>query len=105
MEREQQLDAMIGNEETNEMDYDTMREILDKYSDAEDDSLFSQYIECFRKLIAGLILDSYDVAAYVYQRHCVEGLSIEEMMKTTRLSEEALKMFVKYFDSRHNQDN
>lgn len=111
MDREQQLDAlrqleaMTGNEETNEMDYGTVQEILDKYSNVEDISLFSQYIECFRRLLSGLILESYDVAAYVYQKRCVEGLSIEEIVKTTRLSEEAVNMFLKYFDVRHNQDN
>ena len=111
MDREQQLDAlrqleaMTGNEETNEMDYGTVQEILDKYSNLEDDSLFSQYIECFRRLLSGLVLESYDVAAYVYQKRCVEGLNIEEIVKTTRLSEEAVNMFMKYFDVRHNQDN
>lgn len=111
MDREQQLDAlrqleaMTGNEETNEMDYGTVQEILDKYSNVEDISLLSQYIECFRRLLSGLILESYDVAAYVYQKRCVEGLSIEEIVKTTRLSEEAVNMFLKYFDVRHNQDN
>lgn len=111
MDREQQLDAlrqleaMTGNEETNEMDYGTVQEILDKYSNLEDDSLFSQYIECFRRLLSGLVLESYDVAAYVYQKRCVEGLNIEEIVKTTRLSEEAVNMFMKYFDVRHNQNN
>ena len=106
MDREQQLDAlrqleaMTGDEKTSEMDYGTVQEILDKYRNVEDDSLFSQYIECFRRLLAGLILESYDVAACVYQKRCVEGRSIEEIMKTTRLTEEALKMFVKYFDYR-----
>lgn len=111
MDREQQLDAlrqleaMTGNEETNEMDYETVQEILDKYSNVEDDLVFSQYIECFRRLLSGLVLESYDVAAYVYQKRCVEGLNIEEIVKTTRLSEEAVNMFVKYFDVRHNQNN
>ena len=111
MDREQQLDAlrqleaMTGNEETNEMDYGTVQEILDKYSNLEDDSLFSQYIECFRRLLSGLGLESYDVAAYVYQKRCVEGLNIEEIVKTTRLSEEAENMFMKYFDVRHIQKN
>ena len=82
-----------------------MEAILNKYEDVGEDDVFSQYVDCFREVLTQLILESYDVAAYVYQKHCVEGLSIEKMMKTTRLSEDALNMFVKYFDARHNQDN
>ena len=101
----EQLIAMLGDEETGEMDYDTMQKILDKYGNSEEDEVFTQYIDCMRRLIARLVLESYDVAAYVYQKHCVEKQSIEEMLKTTRLSEEALKMFVKYFDIRESNKN
>ena len=96
-----QLQAMIGDEAQMEKpDYEKVQEILDKYGDVEDENIFSQYIECFRNLLTGLILESYDVAAYVYQKRCVEGLSIEEIMKNTRLSRDQLNMFVKYFDAR-----
>ena len=98
-----QLQAMIGDEDSGEMDYDTMQEILDKYGDVEEDNVFSEYIECIRRLLARLVLESYDVAAYVYQKRCVEKLSLEEIMATTRLSSDTLKMFMKYFDSRHTK--
>lgn len=98
-----QLQAMIGDEEqTGKPDYEKVQEILDKYGDVEDETIFSQYIECFRNLLAGLILESYDVAAYVYQKRCVEGLSIEEIMKNSRLSRDQLNMFTKYFDARQS---
>lgn len=97
-----QLDAMIGDEETGEMDYDSMQEILDKYGEVKEDAVFAQYIECIRRLLARLVLESYDVAAYVYQKHCVEKLSLQEMLKTTKLSETALNMFVKCFDVRQD---
>ena len=96
-----QLQAMIGEEEQmKKPDYEKVQTILDKYGEVEDENIFSQYIECFRNLLAGLILESYDVAAFVYQKRCVEGLSIEEIMKNTRLSRDQLNMFVKYFDAR-----
>lgn len=98
-----QLQAMLGDEDTSEMDCDTLQEILDKYGDVEEDNVFSEYIECIRRLLARLVLDSYDVAAYVYQKRCVEKLSLEEIMATSRLSSDALEMFVKYFDSRHTK--
>ena len=96
-----QLQAMIGEEEQmKKPDYEKVQTILDKYGEVEDENIFSQYIECFRNLLAGLILESYDVAAFVYQKRCVEGLSIEEIMKNTRLSRDQLNMYVKYFDAR-----
>ena len=96
-----QLQAMIGEEEQmKKPDYEKVQTILDKYGEVEDENIFSQYIECFRNLLAGLILESYDVAAFVYQKRCVEGLSIEEIMKNTRLSRDQLNMFVKYFDAK-----
>ena len=96
-----QLQAMIGEgEQMKKPDYEKVQTILDKYGEVEDENIFSQYIECFRNLLAGLILESYDVAAFVYQKRCVEGLSIEEIMKNTRLSRDQLNMFVKYFDTR-----
>ena len=88
-----QLQAMLGDEDTSEMDCETLQEILDKYGDVEEDNVFSEYIECIRRLLARLVLDSYDVAAYVYQKRCVEKLSLEEIMATTRLSSDALMMF------------
>ena len=98
-----QLQAMLGDEEqTEKPDYAKVQTILDKYGEVEDENIFSQYIECFRNLLAGLILESYDVAAFVYQKRCVEGLSIEEIMKNTRLSRDQLNMFVKYFDARQS---
>lgn len=97
-----QLKAMLGDEETGEADYETIQQILDKYSNTETDEVFTQYIDCIRRLLAKLVLESYDVAAYVYQKHCVEKQSIEEMLKTTRLSEAALNMFVKYYDVRES---
>lgn len=97
----EQLQAMIGDEEKMEKpDYEKVQGILDKYGDVEDETIFSQYIDCFRTLLTELILESYDVAAYVYQKRCVEGLSIEEIMKNTRFTKDQLNMFVKYFDAR-----
>lgn len=69
----------------------------------DDDGIFSQYVECMRNLISRLILESYDVAAYVYQKYCVEKQSVEELLKNTRLSEQELNMFISYFDVRETE--
>lgn len=92
-----QLEAMIGDEETHEMDEVTMQEVLEKYTDVDEDGIFSKYVECMRNLIARLILESYDVAAYVYQKYCVEKQSVEELLENTKLSEQELNMFLSYF--------
>lgn len=98
-----QIEAMLRDEEGYEKpDYDTVQAIIEKYSDVEDETIFSKYIDCFRRVLSGLILESYDIAAYVYQKRCVEGLSIEETMKTTRFSREQLNMFLRYFDIRYD---
>lgn len=97
----EQLQAMIGDEEQSEKpNYEKVQEILEKYGEVEDESIFSQYIECFRNLFTELILESYDVAAFVYQKRCVEGLSIDDIMKNTRFTRGQLNMFVRYFDAR-----
>lgn len=97
----EQLQAMIGDEEQSEkLNYEKVQEILEKYGEVEDESIFSQYIECFRNLFTELILESYDVAAFVYQKRCVEGLSIDDIMKNTRFTRDQLNMFVRYFDAR-----
>lgn len=97
----EQLQAMIGDEEQSEkLNYEKVQEILEKYGEVEDESIFSQYIECFRNLFTELILESYDVAAFVYQKRCVEGLSIDDIMKNTRFTRDQLNMFVRYFYAR-----
>lgn len=98
-----QLEAMIGDDETHEMNEAVMQEVAEKYIDVDEDGIFSQYVECMRKLITQLILESYDVAAYVYQKYCIEKQSVEELLKNTRLSEQKLNMFISYFEVRENE--
>ena len=93
-----QIEAMAGTEKGGKADYEVVEEILTKYETLDDEDVFSQYVECFRGILAQLVLESYDVAAYVYQKRCVEGLSKEEILDSTRLSVSALDMFLKYFD-------
>lgn len=97
-----QIEAMAGTENNGKADYEVVEEILDKYEDVGADDVFSKYVDCFRGLLTQLILESYDVAAYVYQKRCVEKLSKEEILENTRLSDSAVDMFLKYFDARYN---
>ena len=91
-----QLEAMLGDEETGEMDCEVMQEILDKYGNEEKDEVFSQYIESIRTLIAKLILESYDIAAFVYQKRCVEKMSIEDIMKISGIKEGMFEKIAPY---------
>lgn len=98
-----QIVAMTESDEEDQVDYEVVQDILEKYEDLTEDDTFVQYIECFRKILAQLVLESYDVAAYVYQKLCVEKLSREEILATTRLSASAIDMFVQYFDIRQKE--
>lgn len=100
-----QIEAIAGTENNGKADYEVVEAILDKYEDVGEDDVFSQYVNCFRGILTQLILESYDVAAYVYQKLCVEKLSKEEILANTRLSVSALDMFIKYFDARQNSPN
>lgn len=100
-----QIEAMSGTENNGKADYEVVEAILDKYEDVGEDDVFSQYVNCFREVLTQLILESYDIAAYVYQKRCIENLSREEILANTRLSDSALDMFIKYFDARQNSTN
>ena len=67
-----QIEAIAGTENDGKADYEAVEAILDKYENVGEDDVFSQYVDCFREVLARLILESYDVVAYVYQKHCVE---------------------------------
>ena len=94
----QQLRAMIGDEDLGKMDHESVKEIMEKYSSIEDEKIFSEFIEYIRKLIATLIVESADVAGFVYQKYCVENQSIEYIMSNTRLTENIIRIYTKYFD-------
>lgn len=99
------IEAMAGTENNGKADYEVVEAILDKYEDVGEDDVFSQYVNCFREVLTQLILESYDIAAYVYQKRCVEKLSRDDILANTRLSDSALDMFIKYFDARQNLQN
>ena len=47
----EQMKAMLGDEGTGEMDYDTIQEILEKYGNSQNNEVFKEYIECIRRLL------------------------------------------------------
>lgn len=46
---------------------------------------------------------SYEMAALIYQKRCVEGLSKEQIAEESGLSPDRLELFLKYYDIRKEQ--
>ena len=50
-----------------------------------------------------LTVNSYEMAALIYQKRCVEGLSKEQIAEEAGLSLDKLELFIKYYDIRKEQ--
>lgn len=50
-----------------------------------------------------LTVNSYEMAALIYQKRCVEGLSKEQIAEEEGLSPDKLELFIKYYDIRKEQ--
>ena len=79
-----------------------MQEIAKKYED-KDFQFFDRVSEILRNVIAMLTINSYEMAALIYQKRCVEGLSKEQIAEESGLSPDRLDLFLKYYDIRKEQ--
>ena len=59
-----------------EGELEALQEIADKYKD-QDFQFFDRVSEILRNVLAMLTVNSYEMAALIYQKRCVEGLSKE----------------------------
>lgn len=81
-----------------------MQEIAIKYKDA-DMPFFDRVSEILRNVIAALTINSYEMAALIYQKRCVEGLSKEQIAEEAGLNPDKVEMFIRYYDIRKEQEN
>ena len=79
-----------------------MQEIAKKYEN-KDFQFFDRVSEILRNVIAMLTINSYEMAALIYQKRCVEGLSKEQIAEESGLSPDKLDLFLKYYDIRKEQ--
>lgn len=85
-----------------EGELEALQEIADKYKD-QDFQFFDRVSEILRNVLAMLTVNSYEMAALIYQKRCVEGLSKEQIAEEAGLSPDKLELFIKYYDIRKEQ--
>lgn len=85
-----------------EGELEALQEIADKYKD-QDFQFFDRVSEILRNVLAMLTVNSYEMAALIYQKRCVEGLSKEQIAEEAGLSLDKLELFIKYYDIRKEQ--
>ena len=105
-ERIDALNYMEGLEDftIGEGELEAMQEIIEKYKD-QDVQFFDRVSEIIRNVIAVLTINSYEMAALIYQKRCVESKSKEQIAEETGLDLNKIDMFVKYYDIREEKEN
>lgn len=85
-----------------EGELEALQEIIEKYKD-QDIQFFDRVSEIIRNVIAMLTINSYEMAALIYQKRCVEGKSKEQIAEEAGLDSDKIDMFVKYYDIREGK--
>lgn len=52
-----------------------------------------------------LTINSYEMAALIYQKRCVEGKSKEQIAEEAGLNPDKIEMFLRYYDIREGKEN
>lgn len=81
---------------------EAMKEIVEKYKD-EDMEFFNNVSEIIKNVIAVLVINSYELAALIYQKRCVEGKCKEQIANEIGLNPDKLELFIQYFDIREEK--
>lgn len=85
-----------------EGEVEAMQEIVEKYKD-QDIQFFDRVSEIIRNVLAVLTINSYEMAALIYQKRCVEGQSKEQIATEAGLDLDKLELFIKYYDIREEK--
>lgn len=85
-----------------EGELEALQENIEKYKD-QDIQFFDRVSEIIRNVIAMLTINSYEMAALIYQKRCVEGKSKEQIAEEAGLDSDKIDMFVKYYDIREGK--
>lgn len=60
----------------------------------------AEYAEIMRKMLGVLIAQSCDMAAFVYQKHCIEGKSPQKIAEESGIDEESIWLMAQYYDKK-----
>ena len=107
LSEEERIDALnyleaLEDFAVGEGELEALQEIADKYKD-QDFQFFDRVSEILRNVLAMLTVNSYEMAALIYQKRCVEGLGKEQIAEEAGLSPDKLELFIKYYDIRKEQ--
>ena len=69
-------------------------------SEAEINPDVKEYADLMKKLLGTLIAQSCEMAALVYQNHCIEKKSIKEISKKFNVTEESVQLMIQYYDKK-----
>lgn len=107
LDEEERIDALnyleaLEDFAIGEGELEALQEIIEKYKD-QDIQFFDRVSEIIRNVIAMLTINSYEMAALIYQKRCVEGKSKEQIAEEAGLDSDKIDMFVKYYDIREGK--
>lgn len=91
------------NKDAGRLDETKFSKILDD-SGVELNPNVIEYNDLMGKMIGGLIVQACELASLVYQSHCIEGKSVEEIEKEFDLEEKLIRLIAEYYDKRSKQD-
>lgn len=103
-ERVDALNYLEGLEDfaIGEGELEAMQEIVEKYKD-QDTQFFDRVSEILRNVLAMLTINSYEMAALIYQKRCVERKSKEQIAEEAGLNPDKIEMFLRYYDIRESK--
>lgn len=67
-------------------------------SESERNPDIEEYAELMRKMLGTLIAQSCDMAAFVYQKHCIEKKSPQEIAEESGVDEESIRLMAQYYN-------
>lgn len=85
-----------------EGELEALQEIVEKYKD-QDTQFFDRVSEILRNVLAMLTINSYEMAALIYQKRCVEGKSKKQIAEEAGLNPDKIEMFLRYYDIREGK--
>lgn len=69
-----------------------------KTPDEETSSDVAEFTSLMQEMIGTLIVQACEMAAIVYQYHCIDKKSIEEISKAINVPEETVQLISQYYD-------
>lgn len=107
LDEEERIDALnyleaLEDFATGEGELEALQKIVEKYKD-QNTQFFDRVSEIMRNVMAMLTINSYEMAALIYQKRCVEGKSKERIAEEAGLNPDKIDMFVKYYDIREGK--